>query len=61
MNEIFLKKLQAEAQQQQKLYKSRIIPQAFDPLTSFIGENTLSFLTSISILTAVVVEIIKRV
>ncbi len=60
MNETFLKKLQAEAQQQQKLYTSRIIPKAFDPLTSFIGENTLVFLTALSIFTAVVVELVKQ-
>lgn len=60
MNETFLKKLQAEAQQQQKLYTSRIIPKAFDPLTSFIGENTLLFLTCLSVFTAVFLEIVKK-
>ena len=60
MNETFLKKLQAEAQQQHKLYSSRIIPKAFDPLTSFIGENTLLFLTGMSIFTAMLVELVKK-
>lgn len=60
MNEHFLKKLQEEAQQQQKLYNTRIIPEAFDPITSFIGENTILFLTCISVCTALLVELIKR-
>lgn len=59
MNEDFLKKLQDEAQQQQKLYSSRIIPKAFDPLTSFIGENTLVVLVFLAIFSALVVEFVK--
>lgn len=59
MNEDFLKKLQDEAQQQQKLYNSRIIPKAFDPLTSFIGEHTLVVLFLLATVSALVVELIK--
>lgn len=59
MNDDFLKKLQKEAQQQQKLYGSRIIPKAFDPITSFVGENTLLVLITLSIFTALSVEIYK--
>lgn len=58
MNEEFLKKLQNEAKQQQKLYNSRIIPSAFDPITSFIGENTLLSLVALSIVSAILLEII---
>lgn len=60
MNDDFLKKLQNEAQQQQKLYNSRIFPKAFDPITSFIGENTFSTLIFLSFFSAVLVEMIKR-
>jgi len=59
MNDDFLKKLQNEAQQQKKLYNSRIIPKAFDPLTSFIGENTLLTLFSFSFLSSLMLELIK--
>lgn len=60
MNDDFLKKLQQEAVQQKKLYNSRVIPKAFDPITSFIGENTLLSLFLISILSAVIVEVVKK-
>ena len=61
MNDDFLKKLQKEAQQQKKLYNSRIIPKIFDPITSFIGENTLLVLVILSILTTIIVEVYKIV
>lgn len=61
MNEDFLKKLQHEAQQQKKLYNSRIIPKAFDPITSYIGENTLLTLSLLAIISAIIVEVIKIV
>ena len=61
MNEDFLKKLQKEAQSQQKLYNSRIIPQAFDPITSFIGENALLTLFVASIFSAVVVKLLTYI
>lgn len=60
MNDDFLKKLQQEAVQQKKLYNSRVIPKAFDPITSFIGENTLLSLSLISIFSAVIVEVVKK-
>lgn len=61
MNNDFLKTLQKEAQQQQKLYNSRIIPKAFDPITSFIGENTLLVLATLSVLTAIIIELNRLV
>lgn len=59
MNESFLKLLQKEAQQQKKLYETRILPKQFDPLTSFIGENSFLSLVIISFITAVFLEFIK--
>jgi hypothetical protein len=59
MKDDFLKKLQAEAQQQQKLYNSRIIPEIFDPITSFIGENSLFVLVTLSIFSTIIVEVLK--
>ncbi|GIK84468.1 MAG: hypothetical protein BroJett025_10900 [Patescibacteria group bacterium] len=61
MTNDFLKQLQNEAKQQQKLYSSRIIPQPFDPLTSFIGEHTFVVLSVLSVLSAIIVELVKRV
>jgi len=60
MNEDFLKKLQQEAGLQKKLYTSRIIPKAFDPITSFIGENSLLFLTLVAFITAIFVEVVNK-
>lgn len=60
MNEDFLQRLQKEAQNQHKLYNSRIIPKAFDPLTSFIGENALFTLSFLSVVSAVVVEFVSH-
>lgn len=60
MNDNFLKKLQNEARQQQKLYNSRILPKAFDPITSFIGENTFLVIIFLSFFSAVIVEMIKN-
>jgi len=60
MKNDFLKKLQEEAKQQGKISSTRILPSAFDPITSFIGENTLLTLLILSILSAVVVELIKK-
>lgn len=59
MNDDFLKKLQKEARQQQKLYNSRIIPKAFDPITSFIGEHTFLVLIILSLFSALAVEMYK--
>lgn len=55
----FLQQLQAEAKLQKKLYTSRILPKAFDPITSFIGENSLFSLILISIISAVIVELLQ--
>ena len=57
MNDDFLIQLQQEAKIQQKLYSSRIIPKVFDPLTSFIGENSLIFLVILAVLSAVFIEV----
>jgi hypothetical protein len=59
MNEDFLQQLQKEAKLQQKLYSSRIIPKAFDPLTSFIGENSFVSLVFLSLMSAVIIELIN--
>ena len=61
MNQDFLKKLQAEAKQQKKISQTRIIPSAFDPVTSYIGENTVVVLLVLSIFTAIVLEVLKRI
>lgn len=58
MNEDFLNKLQAEAHKQQKLHNTRIIPKVFDPITSFIGENSILVLITLSVLSAILVEVI---
>lgn len=57
----FLQKLQDEARLQQKLYSSRILPKKLDSITSFIGEHTLFSLTLLSLISASILEIIKRV
>jgi hypothetical protein len=60
MNNNFLKQLQAEAKQQEKISSSRILPSALDPITSFIGENTLLTLAVLSIISAIVVELLNK-
>lgn len=59
MNQDFLAQLQQEAKLQKKLYSSRILPKFFDPVTSFIGENTLLVLTVLAVVSALVIEIIE--
>jgi len=58
MSTDFLQQLQAEAKLQKKLHSSRIIPKAFDPITSFIGENSLFSLIIFSIISAVIIELL---
>lgn len=59
MNENFIELLQQEAQLQKKLNTTRIIPKIFDPITSFIGENSLLVLITLSVISAIIIEVTK--
>lgn len=58
MKNDFLTKLQQEASAQKKLNQERIFPEVFDEVTSFIGIYSWQVLLVLSILTAILVEIV---
>ena len=60
MNEDFLRKLQSEAKQQKKLYSSRILPPALDPITSYVGENSFLVISLLSIFSATILEFVNQ-
>jgi len=58
MNNDFLLKLQQEAIIQKKLNEDRLFPEFFDGLTSFIGVYSWQTLLVLSIITAILVELL---
>lgn len=56
----FLQKLQAEAVFQKKLHDYRLLPKKVDSITSFIGTHSWQVILVLSVLTAVVLEVIEK-
>lgn len=57
MKSDFLQKLQKEAEQQKVLHETRLLPQSLDFLTSFIGNNSLLVLFSLSLVSALFLQL----
>ena len=57
----FLDKLQKEAEFQKKLSQSRLLPKQVDVVTAFIGTHVWQTLLFLSIVTALILEVIEKV